>query len=306
MSRSTLTVAIPSYNKAPYIRRCLDSVLKNASDIDQIILIDNCSSDETFTIAQEYEPHVTCVRNEENVGMTGNFNRCIELCETDWLMIFHADDEMCVDAIKHYRAVIDEPSNVGIIHADCYFTQEGVSNANTPVARGTYGLFKAGKEAMSCPYGACSSVMVRNEAYTQLGTFIESMSTDVEMWARIASRYDVYSLDVPTVFYHVSSASTGPQSLVNRSVAEIKADWDNLNNHILSSFHSDTEREAYRAHLYTTGPDNYWPVITANIRARNWRNVLAAGSVIIIEYRGTLPLIRRIISSGTRMLRSLL
>lgn len=294
MQKPTITVAIPSYNKEKEIRRCIESALKNSSEIDKIILVDNCSSDKTFATAQEYEPDITCYQNATNVGMAGNFNRCIELCDTDWLLILHADDELLEDSISKYRAAILENPSIGIIHADCYFIREDKIATKEYVARTTYGFMTAGKEAMGCHYGACSSIMVKMDAYNKLGNFLESLSSDVEMWVRIASRYDLFSMDKPTVIYHVSGLSTGPQSLVNRSIAEIKKDWDNLNAHIAATFVSEQERIDFEKRVFLEGPNNYWPVLTANIRAHNLCNVIDVLKVIIVDYRGTVPLLRRV------------
>lgn len=290
--RPTITIAIPSYNKAPYIRRCIESVLQNADAIDRIIVVDNASTDETFAIAQEYEPRVTCYRNETNIGMSGNFNRCVELCDTDWLMIFHADDEMLSGAITHYRDVIEQHPSIGLIHANCFFVQDADETTRTYVPRPTYGFFASGADAMSCHYGACSSIMVKREAYTTLGVFIESMSPDVEMWARIASHYDVYSLDVPTVVYHVSAASTGPQSLVNRSIREIRADWDALAERMAANYPTPELQEAFRRQNRMLAPANYWTVVKANIRARKVRNTFQGLWLIVVTYRGLIPLIK--------------
>ena len=303
MPRPTITVAIPSYNKEAYIRRAIESVLKNADQIDEIFVVDNSSTDTTFDIAKEYESQISCHRNETNIGMTGNFNRCIELCKTDWLTIFHADDEMLEDAISKYRQKILEYPSIGLLHADCFFIKDGDQTTKTLIPRTTKGFFEAGNQARSCAYGACSSIMVKMDAYKTLGIFIESMSTDVEMWARIASQYDVYSIEEPTVIYHVSASSTGPQSLINRTPKEIKADWDNLNAHILTSFPNESDREIYRQKIFTDGPGNYWSVLTANIRAHKVTNILGTLKIIIIDYRGLFALTRMVLKKAHDILR---
>jgi hypothetical protein len=154
-------------------------------------------------------------------------------------------------------------------------------------------FWKAGAEAMGCPYGVCSAVMVKRETYERLGTFIAaSLSPDVEMWARIASSYDIGFINSPTVIYHVNSASTGPQSLVNRKVSEIKADWDNLNEKISKNYPTKELQEKFLEQVYRLAPYSYWEVTKANIRAHNLINTLQSLSLIIFTYRGTIPLIR--------------
>lgn len=297
MTRQTITVAIPSYNKESQISRCIESILKNAEDIDEIILIDNCSEDKTFEIAQSYQPKLKCVKNETNVGMSTNFNRCIELCNTGWLMIFHADDMMLEEAIKKYRKLIEKYPDLGLIHADSYSLKEGGVHIQTYSPRVSKEYYPAGLAALSCPYGICSAVMVKKEAYDRLGLFLaNSFSPDVEMWARVASQYPVGSICEPTVTYYSSVNSTGPQSLVKRKFQDIKKDWDNLTKIISQYYPSGPAREAYLAKIRNDSPGNNFAIIKANLRAKNWRNVLTGLHTIIIKDLDLWPLIK-IVSS---------
>lgn len=302
MSRPTITIAIPSYNKESQIARCIESVLQNASDIERIVLVDNASTDNTFAIAKTFEPNIECFRNDTNLGMSGNFNRCIELCNTDWLMIFHADDVMLPGVIVKYRTLIKQHPEVGLIHADSYTVTEGDETTRTYHPRNTNELYTAGAEALTCPYGVCSAVMVKTGAYDKLGGFIESsLSSDVEMWARIASNYPVGSINEPTVVYYSSIKSTGPQSLVNRSVAEIKADWDDLTDRIASIYPEGEARTQYLKTIEAGAPGAYWTVVKANLRARNFKNVWEGLRLIVIDYKGLWPLLKIISNTIKRL-----
>ena len=194
----TLTVAIPSYNKEKYIERCLKSILTEKKYIDKIILIDNSRTDKTFEIAKKFEPEIKCYRNEKNIGMSPNWNRCIDLCKTDWLMIVHADDELVPGSIKKYQDFIKKHPSAGLIHADSYMIDDSESSKNDSgqikkelwTANAKKELWKAGLNALSFQYGICSSVMVKKNTYDQLGYFIRLLlSSDAEMWAIIASKY---------------------------------------------------------------------------------------------------------------------
>lgn len=294
---TSITVAIPSYNKEAQIARCIDSVLKNADAIDHIIVVDNCSTDRTFEIAKSYEPRVTCIQNDQNLGMSGNFNRCIELNTSDWLMIFHADDVMLPGAIAKYRTLIKQYPDVGLIHGDSFTTIEGDESSQTYQPRNTNAYYAAGTEALTCPYGVCSAVLVRAEAYEKLGGFvINSLSSDVEMWVRISATYAVGSINTPTVIYYSNNGSTGPQSLINRTIAEIKADWDDLNERIALVYPEGSAREEYRKKVRRDAPGNYFAVVKTNIRARNWKNVFAGLKLIIVDYRGFWQLVKIVIN----------
>lgn len=290
--RPTIAIAIPSFEKEAYIERSIKSVLLQGSLVDQIIVIDNSSTDKTYEIAKKFEPQIECYRNEMNIGLAPNWNRCIELCNADWLLILHADDELEPGAIEHYRSIFEKFPSLGIIHADSYIAEEGAPSSKQLASRGMDEFYSRGIEALTCHYGVCSTVMVKKEAYLKLGGFVkDSLSSDVEMWARIASSYDLGSLAVPTATYYVSPHSTGALSLIDRTVTEIKKDWDDLNHRMALLHPEGKERDTYLAKLYDNGPSNYWTVAKANLRARKFGNVASALKVIIFDYHGFFQLI---------------
>lgn len=284
--KNTITVAIPSYNKEHCIKRCLDSVIKEKDYIDKIILIDNNSTDTTFEIAQRFEPTVTCIKNESNLGMAGNWNKCIDECKTDWLLILHADDELLPGAIQHYHRMMEKYPSLGIIHAHSYSIVEGESVLRKTEADNQKEFWHKGLDAMKCHYGVCSSVIVKKEAYDQLGYFVESLSSDAEMWSRIASTYDTGFTKEPTSIYHISKSSTGYESLIKRSIKEIKKDWDFLSQKTADHYPTKESREAYLQKSKKGSVYGFFAVTKANLRAGNYLKALQAMYLIIFVYGG--------------------
>ncbi len=300
-----LTIAIPSYNKKEYIERCVKSALVEQSHTFSIRVVDNCSTDGTFELAQKFEPDVKCHQNDRNLGMSGNFNKCIELCDGDWLMILHADDELLPNSIERYKEMIEKNPSLGLIHADSYSVLNGDESTRILHKQNHKSVWKAGADALSCPYGVCSAVMVRKEAYDKLGNFIESsLSSDVEMWARIAGSYDIGYINEPTVTYHVNPHSTGPHSLTNRSVKEIRADWDMLDQKIAASYPTQEGRDLFLKKSREAAPGSYWAVLKANIRARNLRNVIDALFLILFTYKGGAALLRLVCAAIVKRVRT--
>lgn len=290
-----ITVAVPSYNKEKYIERCLGSIVHEKEYIDTILLVDNNSTDKTFEISRRFEPTVTCIKNDTNLGMSGNWNKCIDLCTTEWLMIVHADDEIVPGAMVHYKKIIEKYPTAGIIYGNAYSMVEDDESTKTMSPSSQKEFWKAGKEAMTCKPSVCSAVMVRKDAYMQLGYFIDkSLSSDVEMWHRIASKYDTVFLNVPTVIYRVSASSTGYDSLINRTIKDIKKDWDILDAQMASHYETEEERKNFLADCFRRAPGSYFAVAKANIRARNYMKVLETIWLIIFTYNGFFPLISMI------------
>ncbi len=282
----TLTVAIPSYNKEKYIDRCIKSVLaeKEYTHIDEIILVDNCSTDKTFELAKKYEPQIKCVRNLSNLGMSGNFNRCIDLCENDLLMIFHADDELLPNTIKHYLDFFKEHPAVGLAHANFFYVKNGDLSTKQYVKSDTTKIRKAGLEALEMGGNACSTVIVKKSAYDALGYFMESMSSDFEMWRRVGSKYDIGHLDIPTVNVHLNADSTASHSFLNREIGEIEKDWKRLSDKINSYYPKEFQKtnEEYRKGMV----DSFIIVATACIKGGQYKKAMQAIKLIFIKYRG--------------------
>ncbi len=98
----TLTIAIPTYNGAPTIKRLLDSIfIQNFSkdDVD-VIVCDNCSTDNTLEILKPFHNKIKIFKNETNLGGDRNFRLCVEHSESEYVWIIGDDDFLRSDAIS--------------------------------------------------------------------------------------------------------------------------------------------------------------------------------------------------------------
>lgn len=291
-ARPTITVTIPSYNKEKYIDRCISGILANKEYIDEIILVDNCSTDKTFELAKKYEPQIKCYQNQSNLGMSGNWNRCIDLCKTDWLMIFHADDEMLPNSMIKYLEFIEKYPSVGFVHAAAYTMTEGNESSKKLNQSDTMEIRQAGLEALGRPGNICSTVMVKKIAYDQLGYFVEtSLCSDQEMWLRISNKYDIGYINLPTVIYHINPSSTGYTSLITRSIKEIQEDWDSMSKKVSSYYTTQESRDILSQKSSGAAVYGWWAVLAANVKAGNYIKALQAAGLIIFTYHGFFPFV---------------
>jgi glycosyltransferase involved in cell wall biosynthesis len=92
--QSNIITVIPVYNGERFLLRTLHSVAAQTVKPDRLILLDNCSSDGTAKIVQDFQG-LKCeyIRNPTNLGLFGNMNRALEFAEqTRYLHILCADD----------------------------------------------------------------------------------------------------------------------------------------------------------------------------------------------------------------------
>lgn len=131
-----LSILIPAYNVARYIGPCLESVLSQAGDGVEVIVTDDCSTDETAEliariIGSEPATRVRLLQNERNSGVSATRNRMLEASSGDYLWFIDADDRLRPGAIEGLKNIVEhhEPDLVICDFAD-YHRNDDDSFAN--------------------------------------------------------------------------------------------------------------------------------------------------------------------------------
>jgi len=121
-SSPTVSIVTPVYNGAKYIRECIESVLKQTYTDWEYLIADNCSTDETVAIAEEYakqDPRITVVRNREFLDIMPNWNRAMRLISPDstFCKVVHADDVLDPNCVEAMVSVAQKDDRIGIVGA---------------------------------------------------------------------------------------------------------------------------------------------------------------------------------------------
>ncbi len=87
-----ISIIIPTYNSERFIRRCLESIRQQNRELFQLIIIDNCSSDQTLKIIDLFADIVDIVITEPDSGNYHAINKGISLAKAKWIYILGADD----------------------------------------------------------------------------------------------------------------------------------------------------------------------------------------------------------------------
>lgn len=123
LSKASISVVIPLYNHARYIKAALESVLAQTSAVDEIILIDDGSSDNGFEIAQQLlakTPNAVLVQ-QENKGAHNTLNRAIEMSKGDYIAVLNSDDMFALNKIERCRRILADAPSAGLITGDVGF-----------------------------------------------------------------------------------------------------------------------------------------------------------------------------------------
>lgn len=115
-----VSIGLPVYNGEKYLASALDSLLGQTFTDFEIVISDNASSDRTPEICQEYaskDDRIRVVRQTENVGAVGNFNRVFELARGEYFKWAAYDDICAPDFIARCVEVLDHDRSIVCCHA---------------------------------------------------------------------------------------------------------------------------------------------------------------------------------------------
>ena len=188
------SICIPVFNGEAFIAHAIESVLKQTFDSWSLTVIDNQSTDGTWDLLQrDYSTHpkIRLLRNDSNIGIRANLNRCLEAARGQWLGILPADDTYVLHALETIHAQTSADQAL-ILWMHSHFVQgEGIV-PNVCVVSSDQRRYRAASLAETLYlkgnlFGELSSFFVRCSAFQKVGLkFIDgSQSVDTRFWIRV-------------------------------------------------------------------------------------------------------------------------
>lgn len=112
-SLRTVSVHVVTYNSGDHIEDCLEAILNQSHPIDQIIVIDNDSKDDTCEKLLKWQDRCTIIRNVRNNGFAGGHNQAIRLTSTEYCLILNPDVVLEPDYVSNTIQVMHSNDQLG-------------------------------------------------------------------------------------------------------------------------------------------------------------------------------------------------
>jgi glycosyltransferase involved in cell wall biosynthesis len=199
-SRVRVSVCIPTYNSMKFLCPAINSILMQTYKVNDIIILDDCSTDTTLTVANEFmkkytNRNISIVKNTKNLGYARNWNRCLEVVNTDYCVLLHADDILKSDTVrKQVCFLVDHPECAIVGGQEDYIRENGtlINCAKIKDAK-TYQkgqVYEFVSETNS--YLPCSSVMfdmtkIRNQFFFDT----DVLAADEILWPKILNDFAI-------------------------------------------------------------------------------------------------------------------
>jgi glycosyltransferase involved in cell wall biosynthesis len=201
-------VAIPVYNREVLVRRALESALSQPLAALEILVVDNCSTDRTWETVQGYsDPRLRLVRNESNVGLFGNFNRCLELASGRYVRFLCSDDRLPPACLPHEIDVMDQYPRVALLTTRGRMVDEcgrllrhNADHFRPGIYSGTHAIYAAlwfQAHYGYNPFNYPSGVLMRRDTALRAGGFDARMKVvaDVALFLRLLEGGDLAVTD---------------------------------------------------------------------------------------------------------------
>lgn len=292
----TISVVIPMYNSANYIERTLDNIREQTVWPDEVVLVDDGSSDKTFDLVQIYLntkknkfPPAKLIK-QENQGAGGARNTGINNAEHEWISFLDSDDLWDKKKIEYVKeAISNNPQAQMISHNMRVVEQEsnimGDSTAFEKKYNPNDSLFV---QLYAGGFLPTASVTVKKSLLMDVGLFDVSLrsSQDYDMWLKCSLKMNnqgcLYIIDKPLVYYMITKGSIS-FNYKRRYKCGVKV-LLRYRNHLDDYMKKDVKKYARRSLYRFTVYEMYSSLRRGNLQAAVWIGVNIIKDTICNNY----------------------
>lgn len=121
MNKSSFSIVIPACNGERFLQCTIDSSLGQTRKADEIIVVDDASSDDTAEIAKSYGEKIKYYFNDRATGFVDSWNRAISKATGDYITILHQDDLLHPEYIERAEKALLQFPNIGHFFTACHY-----------------------------------------------------------------------------------------------------------------------------------------------------------------------------------------
>ncbi len=202
---SKISVIIPTYNRARLIAATLDSVFAQTRRADQIIVVDDGSTDGTARVCAQFANRITYQRIA-HAGASVARNAGLEIMQGEFIAFLDSDDLWEARFLERMTAALDA-SDAGFAYCDyATFDARGlVQSVNLPPRYKLRGILFA--RLLETDFLSTGTLLIRRDCFERVGGFDPSLEIahDWDLWLRLAREFDAEYVDKPLARIRIDS-----------------------------------------------------------------------------------------------------
>lgn len=198
MKNPTVSVIIPTYNRAHLVGRAIESVLNQTYKDFEIIVVDDGSTDNTEEVIKQFQKQdkrIKYLLHEKNRGGSAARNTGIKAVEGEYITFLDSDDEWLPEKLEKQIIMFQSlEDKIGFVYVGSFIEEQNTGRkmiAKRPFLKKPAHAYKR-MLAKNLP-GTCSTIMVRSDIFTEVGGFDEQLTSqqDWDFSLRVARDYQI-------------------------------------------------------------------------------------------------------------------
>ena len=204
-----VSIIMPSFNTGIFIKETINSVLKQTYTNWEIIIVDDCSTDNTDEVVASFkDERIKYIKNEKNSGAAVSRNRALREAKGKWIAFLDSDDIWLPEKLEKQIAFMENNGYDFSYTSYCQIDEQSIESGVT--VTGPKKITKTGM--YNYCYPGCLTVMYNAEKVGLIQIEDIKKNNDYAMWLKVCKKADCYLLEETLAKYRKRSGSISNHS----------------------------------------------------------------------------------------------
>ena len=206
--RLTVSVIIPTYNRAALLVAAVESALNQTRAPEEILVVDDGSTDNTLHVMQAYAPRVRVIK-QPNQGVSAARNHGMREASGDVFIYLDSDDLLTPRCVELCAGALEDNPSAAVVYADCYLVDGdgqhlGLYSQVERCERPSGMIFD--HLARRCIVNMSSGTVRRSALHGSEFDITLGPAADYDFWRQLAARHPFVYVAEPTACYRYHGA----------------------------------------------------------------------------------------------------
>ena len=205
-NKPKVSICIPTFNSENYLREAIESALRQNDQDLEIVIVDNCSTDHTGTLVKDFQKRgdrrIRFYKNDRNIGLVGNFNKCLEYAKGEYIKFLCSDDLLLPECIERMAAALDAHQSVSLVCSGRLFLNRNGEKLDFKKYSSAETIIRGSSATTRCLFGKNyigepTAVMFRKRDAGRYFREDLPQLMDMEMWLHLLEQGDLLNIGAP-------------------------------------------------------------------------------------------------------------
>ena len=218
ISQELVSIIMPAYNAEKTLAQAVNSVLAQTYKNFELLIIDDCSTDSTSTLAHSFsDSRIRVLTNRENSGACRTRHNGAAQAKGNWLAFLDSDDAWAADKLEKQMQLQQKRNADLVFTGSAFMDQDGTKKDWVLHVPATIGYRKLLKQNLI----SNSSVLVRRQQFMECECLCNGLHEDFVCWLRLLRGGALAcGIDEPLLIYRLS-----PNSKSGNKLKAAKMNW---------------------------------------------------------------------------------